>query len=209
MNIFYQLKLLNNIGLVSYIKGIHETLYNKYIQKKFNIDGWHVTGYHLRPYKSQVVDLINNLKPNSILEVGCGLADILSKINCPNKIGIDSDPNVIKAANYIHRKQKINFITASLEESFEGIISSNIEKVDILLLVNWIHQIPFDVLYLHIYKLISYFEVKYIILDIIEPNAIGYRYHHSISQLEKMGSIVNRVQDIDKIRIFVVISPNK
>src|ERR1700683_5160229 len=70
----------------------------------FGVDRWHASApYSWRPYKELVVELANALEPSIAVEVGCGLGDIISRVNAVERFGIDSDARVIRAARFLHR----------------------------------------------------------------------------------------------------------
>ena len=48
------------------------------------------------------MDLVNALTPERVVEVGCGLGDILSRIEARDRFGLDEDANVIRAARFLH-----------------------------------------------------------------------------------------------------------
>ena len=45
-----------------------------------------------------VIDEINKFNFNVVIDVGCGLGNIIKRINAPYRVGIDIDKNIIKAA---------------------------------------------------------------------------------------------------------------
>src|SRR5271167_800480 len=48
----------------------------------FKFDGWHVLNmYENRTYKKVIVKKVNDLHPSITVEVGCGLGEIISKID--------------------------------------------------------------------------------------------------------------------------------
>ena len=111
---FYKLK---KIGLLNAVIGMAELVGNQILHLFFHFDKWHIGApYHLKPYKAQVVEIINNLTVTSVTEVGCGLGDIISRVDSLERLGIDPDVQVIKCATFLHGN-KCNFYTSDLENS--------------------------------------------------------------------------------------------
>ena len=111
---FYKLK---KIGLLNAVIGMAELVGNQILHLFFHFDKWHIGAtYHLKPYKAQVVEIINNLTVTSVTEIGCGLGDIISRVDNLERLGVDPDVQVIKCATYLHGN-KCNFYTSDLENS--------------------------------------------------------------------------------------------
>ena len=78
-----------------------------FIRIIFKFDRWHSdNGFYCRPYKKHVADFVSSLNPMCVVEVGCGLGDIISSIRCRNHIGIELDSIAINAAKLIHPFRK-------------------------------------------------------------------------------------------------------
>ena len=60
-----------------------------------------------------VVETGNAVPSNTVAEVGCGLVEIINRINAPNKFGIDNR-NVMKAASFLH-SSKVGFRVGILD----------------------------------------------------------------------------------------------
>jgi hypothetical protein len=93
---------------------------------------WH-TSTSMRSYRVTVARIVNDLKPYSVCEVGCGLGSILCRIDASVRWGLDIDGGVVRAAKLL-RGRKIRF-----EQG--GLASVRMEEIDVLILVNWIHEI--------------------------------------------------------------------
>lgn len=106
--------------------------------------------FNLIPTKSKqyCVDIINHLNKRqlkrSVVEIGCGLGDILRNIDFEKKFGYDKQIEVLNALNFINKfygkKKRIELIQLQFgEDSIQG-------KHDSIILVNWIHKIPNHIL---------------------------------------------------------------
>ena len=61
-----------------------------------------------------VAETANTVPSNTIIEVRCGLGEIIYRINTPKKFGVDNNRNVIKAASF-HHGSKLEFRVGSLD----------------------------------------------------------------------------------------------
>ncbi len=128
----------------------------------------------MRQYRITVAGIVNALKPDVVCEVGCGLCSILSRINSPHRYGYDIDAGVIRAARLLR---------SSALELHEGDLSAvALNHIDVLILVNWIHEVSPEDLENELSRLLPI--TRYLVLDAIDPdNTFGYRYKHDFSFL--------------------------
>ena len=172
----------------------------------YKFDRWHASApWYCRPYKKQVVQLASSISPDSVLEIGCGLGDIISRIRAKERYGFDIDENAIKAANMIHNNG-VKFKVASLFDIYK-IKELNI-KVDLIIMVNWPHGLSFDVIKRAIEDLKSELEFKYLLIDEIKHGVKGYKFYHSIEFLSKIGKIIKTVKAFDNVRNLHLIQIN-
>ena len=64
-----------------------------------NIDPWHLSGtFYCRQYKIKTLEIINFIKPNYYIDIGCGLGEVLNrvKLKSTNKFGFDIDKKRIR-----------------------------------------------------------------------------------------------------------------
>jgi SAM-dependent methyltransferase len=130
----------------------------------------------------------NNFKDKSVVEIGCGLGDIIRRINSKNKTGLDIDQNVLNAAHFLSKK--IHF------QQFSFVENALIGNYDIILLVNWIHGIEPEILK---EKIRVYFNKNLningiIIIDIVKST--DYKYNHKIKYLlENINCAVEKIYE--------------
>jgi SAM-dependent methyltransferase len=163
----------------------------------FKFQRWHIYGSTKPEYSRIVSNLANSIGENlSVVEIGCGLGNIISKVKSPRKIGFDLDNNVIRAAKFIQKFKFHRFKVVFKHGSFtEAILSSP----DVLIAVNWIHNIPTEVLF----SKLKYFtdQGTIVIIDGVE----NYKFYHS----KKLLSLSFLVQEIsvvgeEKRHIFLI-----
>lgn len=104
----------------------------------FGFDKWHVREtYEFRPYKKVVVRTVNQLHPCVVVEIGCGLGEILSKVDAGVKVGVDTDRGVVRAARWLNWHKHTSF----LDGSFNAVKDLPFDQIDALIMVNWLHNV--------------------------------------------------------------------
>jgi hypothetical protein len=148
----------------------------------------------LRPYRLPISDAVNALDPKVVCEVGCGIGSILSRIHAPERIGYDLDPGVLRAARLI-RSRRIDFRPGSLTDV-------TVPRIDVLILVNWIHEIGPEELARDVLPLLE--RTKYLVVDAIDPGNRGYTYYHDFAFLEGCATERQRLRVPGESRTFIV-----
>ncbi len=182
----------------------YSCLFDKWIlillQKIYKFDKWHANApYSCRPYKKVLVNEINKLDINDVaVEIGGGLGDIISKIKTKKKYLIDLDNKLKKIIHILHKN--IIFINGSFDE-----IKTIYEKnIDILILINWIHELDKNDILDGIYNIKKQKKIKYIVLDEINDNIQGYKYKHRFENIKDFTTI-KLIDDPEKIRKFRIL----
>jgi hypothetical protein len=176
-----------------------ERFSRRILKSIFNFDSWHISTLSDRKYAADIIIFLNNFageKRDRVVEVGCGLGDIIRNLHFQKKIGYDGEKNVIKAASFLSLVSfdrtsffQFTFPSSPLRNSWNAII-----------MVNWIHHIEPTVLKKNIetYFLENLLQGGSIIVDTVQ--AINYKYNHNISYLTsgiscsliKIGSYENQ-----------------
>lgn len=154
-------------------------IYYGIFQKIFGFNAWHKIPIEARPYALYLVKKVNqlisegNLK-EEIVEVGCGMGDIISAINYPKKrkIGYDLDANIIRAARIVHWRE--NFCVGS----FDAIKGHNIS---LLIAVNFLHSLNEKQVQQMFSCAIRENNISRIIVDEVESPP--YEFSHSFQEI--------------------------
>jgi SAM-dependent methyltransferase len=118
--------------------------------------------------------MVNKVTPRTVVEVGCGLGEIISRVEAPNRAGYDLEQAVIDAARYL-RGSRVDFHVGSALNVKEA-------KIDVLIALNWIHNLsPKE---MEEFLEPFYNRVAYFLLEGITPGHSGYRFHHDFSFLD-------------------------
>lgn len=164
------------------------------IARRYKFDPWHASApYSCRPYKKAVVDLVNGLAPSSVVEVGCGLGDIVSRIDAPNRFGYDTDRGVVRAARLLHGR-RLEFVEGD---------ASNVAQssMDVLIMVNWLHNVSPSELGNLLPPLAD--RAKYLVFDAMDFDApASYRYRHDFALLDGVAERVSTTRVPDEPRSF-------
>lgn len=164
----------------------------------YRFDRWHATApICCRPYKAQVVDLASSLRPESVLEIGCGLGEIVSRIAAPRRFGADIDRGVLRAAAALH--SGVRYGPAALDD-VRSLDSLTGGRAELLVMVNWPHTVAFDVLAPAIAALRDALGLRHLIMDTIVEGTPGYPHTHTPAQLSRLGEIVESRLAPDGVR---------
>lgn len=138
----------------------------KYLQKKYGFKTWHVDPINFRPYAINVVETLSGDKIKTmmseapIVEVGCGLGEIVSNISTKNKrYGYDIEESVIRAAKLV--SPNVMYVKGS----FDRISQKNISC---LIMVGLTHGLEPIWLQEQIRNLLNRCDVDMFVIDIIK-----------------------------------------
>ena len=200
-------KKLGSVGAGRLMAAFFEALRNKILQVIYGFDPWHVTGnFHARPYKADVVKLIESVPHECVVEIGVGLGDILGRVSAPTRLGIDRDPQVLKAARFCVNGS-VSFAVAdfaSPDQLVAACRTCGITKIDVLVLVNWIHMIDIETIEATMHALSKSISLRHIVMDTIRTGTPGYRFTHGADDLRRLGQIEQTIA-ADDVRDLVLI----
>lgn len=154
------------------------------LQKIFRFHKWHIVPVEERPYGMEVIKWCNRLLKKdkdamrgAVIEVGCGLGDILAKVNSgkKNKIGYDIDEKVISAARIAH--PGIRFQVGEFAPNIRG------EYISVLITVNFLYSIDSEKVKKEFQKLVLNNDIKYIITETMHPATPNYPYSHDMDKI--------------------------
>lgn len=112
-----------------------EVALGKALGAVFKLDPWHgAQGFHCRSYKLVAARMANALAPRVVVDVGCGLGDVLVHVNAQRRYGLDPDPRVIRAAK-LCRGRRATFLVGSIGE----MAALPEDRVDLLVMLGWVH----------------------------------------------------------------------
>ena len=194
---------IKNLGFFSVIKYLVKRAYFTLLQRKYRFDVWHAaTPYEARAYKKTVVELASKLGVDSVVEIGCGLGEILARIDSKNKFGVDRELAVIDAANHLYKKQ-CQFYGIDLDDF---VAEFPHEKFELLIMVNWVHEIPWLDLKQKINDIHAKFHNKFLLIDAVSNTVEGFQHYHNEEQIRSLGDIVDVRKNLDEARSVYLIN---
>lgn len=155
------------------------------LHSKFKFDPWHYKGtYYCRPYQRRAVKLVNKVAPQIVVEVGCGLGEIITRVNASQRVGYDIEKAVIEAAKYF-RGNKVDFRIGTGEDVKE-------EQIDVLIALNWIHDLsPSEV---NEFLGPFYGRTSYFLLEGITHGQPGYKFYHDFSCMKGHAELIETAE---------------
>ena len=156
--------------------------FRKFLTIYFKFDNWHLGDLNQRAYAIDIINYINNQNHHSkkkLLEIGCGLGDIISNIHHTERTGLDIDKNVLKASQFKAKllKQKIKFKQFDLQASkLDGLY-------DTIIMVNWIHNIEPKILQRKVTLIFQHNLNKNGLLIFDTVSSPDYKYNHTVGHL--------------------------
>lgn len=102
----------------------------------FPFNYWHAANPAVcRPYKRFVANLVNQLEPRTVVEIGSGIGDIIAMVHAPVRWGIDPDAPALTAARLVHP-----FNGARWRQGDLSALNQIPERIDVLLAIGWVHH---------------------------------------------------------------------
>jgi SAM-dependent methyltransferase len=113
--------------------------YRKMLCNLLGIERWHAGGEERHPYRQEILRQLHARAPTSMLEIGCGLGDILCRVPAGSRLGCDVSARVLWGARLSHPLQWLlrgtRFATLRLGDPVQ-------DRFDAVVCVNFIHIIP-------------------------------------------------------------------
>lgn len=163
-------------GFWTFAKGCYKRVLFRVLYWVYHFDYWHTAPVEWREYALELCKFVNSLARDrelrSVVEVGCGLGEILGRLKIPARLGFDRSESVLRVARKLH--PGIEFVLGSFAE-----VSV---KADILIAVNFIHEIPPEELKQMLLGSAEKAGVKYIVVD-----RVAYAYYHDFDAILGQG----------------------
>lgn len=103
-----------------------------------HISAWHSSTSDRQPYRQAIIDRLNKAGHDSVLEIGCGFADIITALDARTLRAADCSRNVLIGARLFHLRDwitgRVRFAQMHLGDSIE-------RKFSAVICVNFIHGI--------------------------------------------------------------------
>lgn len=124
-------KKVKEVGLGNALIGCIKRVKYMWLIRKYHFAAWHLSPYEWKKYAQECVHYVNKHGCKTIVDIGCGLGEILLHVNATKKIGLDLDEGAIMAARELCGK------TIIFEKgSFSDLIQNSI---DYCITLNFMH----------------------------------------------------------------------
>ena len=106
----------------------------------FQYPKWHDLTLMECSYARLIIAHLNRrVRREKVLEIGCGLGNILRNLKYNQKVGVDRDRNVINALSFFLKFSFLDNKTDLIHGDIKSV--KNLDTSDAIILVNWIHEI--------------------------------------------------------------------
>ena len=141
----------------------------RFLYRRIHFDQWHLDSADKRPYAVYLIRRINSMQltDGTVVELGCGLGDILAGIHAADREGYDIDGKVIRAARMAHPFLK------TYTGSFGDIRG---RRISLLIAVNFLFTLDEHSFRKNFDRLLRNNEIDRIVVD--EVTCPPYQYGH-------------------------------
>ena len=165
----------------------------------YRFDPWHASyPYSCAPYHARAVELASAQKPEIVVEIGCGLGEVLTRVRASHRYGLDQSPQVLRAARLLHGA-RARFETGSLQDA-DRIAEVVRQPIDLLIMTNWPHEFAMREIRGSLAEIRRRVPVKSLLIDTIHPGLQGYRHWHTVDDLRQLGRVEISIDGTDGLR---------
>ena len=160
--------------------------------------------YSCKEYKIQTVSLASRFKPEVVVDLGCGLGDIVARVDAKRRYGLDIDDRLLKAAHFLF-SSKVTFRKASIfdPDSIRDAVSE--AQIDLLIMTGWAHGCPFEKFLGAMKNLTKVQRVNKILLDTWRLQEEEMVYCYTGAELKRLGKVLFSIDGGDSSRDLHVI----
>lgn len=162
------------------------------LQRIYGFDRWHV-GHAGEAYGKDIVRTLNAwpaARRHAVVEIGCGLGDILRRLRFAERVGLDIDQGALRAARLLSR---VGRGAVPRFEPFDFPRTPLVGVYNAIVMVNWIHQVDQETLAraVHTYAAAHLLPGGAVVLDTVDDPA--YDYNHDVRALAWPGASVGQI----------------
>jgi trans-aconitate methyltransferase len=171
---------LKDVGFKNLLVGFVKHVHYVYMKKKFGFEQWHVSPKEWRENAIDIIEYLNHNLPKTgtIVEIGCGLGEIIRNISIQNPhiklYGFDYKNEVITAAKLLDKCKRVNFQVGSFEDI-------DAMHIDYLIAIGFMHSIETSLLKEKLKALTTKNVVQNIIVDTFQSKQ--YTYNHNFDEI--------------------------
>lgn len=163
------IRRISEVGVWNALVGSLKKMKYRRLIKKYHFNEWHLNPYEWKEYAQVCVGYVNTQSCRTVVDIGCGLGEILQHIKADKKIGFDLRKEVIMAAHELSG-QEIEFKVGSFGELTE-------KSVDYLITLNFMHGRS-ESEWAEIYRTVAVCnDVQHFIVDTVPDKAFSPTTH--------------------------------
>ena len=179
---------IKEVGLRNCIVGMTKRGKYKKMQTRYQFDAWHISPYELRKYVQVVAEYVSDKQADVVIDIGCGLGELLRHTKAKQRIGLDLSKEVIEAAAVLGGN--ISYIAGSFEQV------AVLEPIDYLITLNFMHGGTNETWIPHYADVAKRNDIRHFIVDTVPDDGASHRL-----EFEKI--LPSEYQMIDRMGPFL------
>ena len=176
------------------------------------VPNWHLNAtFESRDYKRKVIKISNMYKTNFVIEIGCGIGEILGRLNASQKYGFDINKDTLILCKRLNKNIKTihNDIMSNNQKILEIINSSEKDETILIIMVNWLHEYSEIKVKKMLESILSIKRNIIVIADIyqrVEYSRIPQnKIVHKFKDIKNIN-FYKKIDNIDKVRDLAILS---
>ncbi len=169
------------------------------LQQIYRFDPWHASApYACREYKVRAVHLASSTQSRVVLDVGCGLGDVIGRVRAEKRWGVDISAAAIAAARRLFGGP-VSFAVGSVfaPDEIAKVVSDR--PIDLVIMTGWTHGTELEKLVATIRSIQQKLSVRMLLIDTVRPGMEGC-FAHSVEDLSRLGEVKVSVDCGDGVR---------
>jgi SAM-dependent methyltransferase len=160
-------------------------------------------------YKKHVINFAQLIKPETVLDLGCGLGEITSRVIAKKVLGVDNNNNVLNAAKHLNPNVNFYFADFTIVKSIFWVLQkNNFKSIDLLILTSNFHLYDTNTVLATLRKINDRFPIKYLIIDGVKRLPTdNIRYYHG-DNIHLFGKVIaSNDEDIRRTLYLIEYNP--
>ena len=173
---------------------------------------WHLNAtFESREYKKKVIKISNIYKTNIAIEIGCGIGEILGRLNSSQKYGLDIHMDTLILCKRLYKDIKTIHVDVmkNYQDILEIITSIGKEETILIIMVNWLHEYSESKVRNLFENILSLNRKIIIITDIYQRKEFSKipenKTIHNFNDI-KNNIFFKKVENLDKVRDLAILS---
>ena len=154
----------------------------------YRFDPYHASApYACGEYGVRAVDLASSTHSRVVLDIGCGLGDIIGRVRAEKRWGVDKSAAAIAAARRLFGGL-VSFAVGSAfaPDEIAKVVSDR--PIDLLIMTGWTYM-ELEKLVATIRSIQQKLSVRMLLIDTLHPGALEGCFAHSVEDLKRLGEV--------------------